>query len=110
MRIIYLIIIAMMLVFSIFIFYRLLKGPSIYDRMNGMSIIGSYVLILIVVFGFIERRPDMFVDIAIAYAILGFLTSVVVAKYLGGKDRKVLDTESPSDIEPPHRSAEKEVD
>ena len=36
-------------------------------------------------FGYIDERPDMYVDIAICYAMLGFVGSVIVAKYLGGK-------------------------
>ena len=36
--------------------------------------------------GYIDGRPDMYVDIAISYAILGFICSVIVAKYMGGKD------------------------
>lgn len=64
---------------------RLFYGPTIYDRMNGLGVIGADTILLLVLFGYIDGRPDMYVDIAISYAMLGFIGSVIVAKYLGGK-------------------------
>ena len=65
---------------------RVFQGPTIYDRMNGLGVIGADTILLLVLFGYIAGRPDMYVDIAISYAILGFICSVIVAKYMGGKD------------------------
>ena len=65
---------------------RVFQGPTIYDRMNGLGVIGADTILLLVWFGYIDGRPDMYVDIAISYAILGFICSVIVAKYMGGKD------------------------
>ncbi len=65
---------------------RVFQGPTIFDRMNGLGVIGADTILLLVLFGYIDGRPDMYVDMAISYAILGFIGSVVVAKYLGGKD------------------------
>ena len=65
---------------------RVFQGPTIYDRMNGLGVIGADTILLLVLFGYIDGRPDMYVDIAISYAILGFICSVIVAKYMGVKD------------------------
>ena len=65
---------------------RVFQGPTIYDRMNGLGVIGADTILLLVLFGYIDGRLDMYVDIAISYAILGFICSVIVAKYMGGKD------------------------
>ena len=65
---------------------RVFQGPTIYDRMNGLGVIGADTILLLVLFGYLDHRPDMYVDIAISYAILGFICSVIVAKYMGGKD------------------------
>jgi len=65
---------------------RVFQGPTIYDRMNGLGVIGADTILLLVLFGYLDQRPDMYVDIAISYAILGFICSVIVAKYMGGKD------------------------
>ena len=37
-------------------------------------------------FGYLDGRPEMYVDIAMSYALIGFVGSVIIAKYLGGKD------------------------
>ena len=63
-------------------FYRVLRGPTVFDRMLGVSVIGTKTVILICLVGFIYDRVDMFVDIALAYAMLNFIGAVVVAKYL----------------------------
>ncbi len=65
---------------------RVFQGPTIFDRMNGLGVIGADTILLLVLFGYIDGRPDMYVDMAISYAILGFIGSVIIAKYLGGKD------------------------
>jgi len=64
---------------------RVFMGPTVYDRMNGLGIIGADTILLLVLFGYIDNRPDMYVDIAISYALLGFVSSVILAKYMGGK-------------------------
>jgi len=74
------------LVIVIFIMlFRVFKGPSVYDRLNGLGIIGTDTILLLVLIGYINKRPDMYVDISISYAILGFISLVVIAKYIGGK-------------------------
>ena len=65
--------------------FRVFQGPTIYDRMNGLGVIGADTILLLILFGYMDGRPDMYVDIAITYAILGFICSVIVAKYMGGK-------------------------
>ena len=62
---------------------RVFSGPTLYDRMNGLGVIGADTILLLVLFGYIDHRPDMYIDIAISYAILGFISSVVLAKSLG---------------------------
>ena len=64
---------------------RLFNGPTIFDRMNALGVIGADTILLLVLFGYIDKRPDMYVDIAISYAILGFIGSLIVAKFIGGK-------------------------
>lgn len=62
-------------------FYRVLKGPTVFDRLLGASAIGSKTMVMICLIGFVYGRIDMFVDIAIAYAILNFIGMIAVAKY-----------------------------
>lgn len=85
MHTIYLILLAALLIFIGIMIIRVIRGPSVYDRMNGLSVIGADVVIILVLFGFLDGRPEMFIDIAIAYGILGFVTNLIISKYLGGK-------------------------
>lgn len=63
---------------------RVIEGPTVFDRMNAIGVISADTLLLIALFGYIDKRPDMYVDIAISYAVLGFVGSLVLAKFLGG--------------------------
>ena len=62
--------------------YRVAMGPTVFDRMVGVGVIGNKTVILVCFGGWLFGRLDMFVDIALAYAMLNFLSAIVVAKYL----------------------------
>jgi multicomponent Na+:H+ antiporter subunit F len=62
--------------------YRLAAGRTVFDRMLALAAIGTNSIALVALAGFIFARPDMFVDLVIAYAVLNFLGVVVVSKYL----------------------------
>lgn len=63
-------------------FYRVLRGPTVFDRMLGVGVVGTKTVILVCLVGFVFGRVEMFVDIALAYAMLNFIGALVVAKYL----------------------------
>ena len=63
---------------------RVFKGPSVFDRLNGIFVIGIDVIMVILFVGFIDGRIDMYVDIAISYGLLGFISTVIIAKFIGG--------------------------
>lgn len=65
--------------------FRVFQGPTIYDRLNGLGVIGADTILLLILIGYIDKRPDMYADISISYALLGFISSVVFAKYVGSK-------------------------
>ena len=44
-------------------------------------VIGTDTILLLILFGYVNYCPEMLVDISIAYAILGFISFVVVAKF-----------------------------
>jgi multicomponent Na+:H+ antiporter subunit F len=70
-------------------FYRVVRGPTVFDRLLAISAIGGKTVALIVFVGLLFERLSMFVDIAIAYALLNFIAAIAVAEYfrLGGKQR-----------------------
>lgn len=85
MKALLIILIAMLFVMIAVMLYRVIKGPSSYDRMNGIGVISADVIVLLVLFGYLDGRPEMYIDIAIAYAILGFICNITLAKYLEGR-------------------------
>ena len=68
--------------------YRVVKGPTIFDRMLGAGAIGTKTMVLILSIGFAYNRFDMFVDITLAYAILNFIGIIAIAKFLGTEKSK----------------------
>ncbi|MFC2067090.1 monovalent cation/H+ antiporter complex subunit F [Chloroflexota bacterium] len=61
--------------------YRLAVGPTIFDRIIAASLVGTNGFILLTLIGFIYNRIDMFIDIAITYALLNFVIAIVLGKY-----------------------------
>lgn len=66
--------------------YRVIIGPSIYDRINALLVIGADIILLLIVIGFYLGRVGMYIDISIAYGVLSFLILVVLARYFTGKE------------------------
>ena len=62
--------------------WRLAVGRTIYDRLLAAGVVGTNIVGLLVVLGFVFERPDMFVDLALTYALLNFIGTVAAAKYL----------------------------
>lgn len=62
--------------------YRVLKGPSVFDRLLATNAIATKTIVLICLIGFLFDRIDMFIDITLAYAILGFIGSLIISKYV----------------------------
>ena len=61
--------------------YRIAVGKTIFDRIIAAGLVGTNGFILLILIGFIFRRIDMFIDIAIAYALLNFVVIIVLGKY-----------------------------
>lgn len=66
--------------------YRVMKGPTVFDRLIGTNAIATKTIVLICLIGYIFGRIDMFIDITLAYAILGFIGSLTIAKYFSSEN------------------------
>ena len=62
--------------------YRVIQGPTVFDRVLGLNGISTKAIILLVLIGTIYERVDMFIDISTGYALLNLVGSLAVAKYL----------------------------
>ncbi len=61
--------------------YRVVSGPSIFDRLTGLGLIGSKMIVLLMVLGAWSERVDLYVDIALSYGLISFVGTLVLAKY-----------------------------
>jgi len=61
--------------------YRGVVGPGAFNRVAAMNIIGTKTIALLVVMGYYFERPFFF-DIALLYAMINFIGTLVFAKYL----------------------------
>jgi len=77
----YVLISAIMVLVLLIPFYRVLQGPTVFDRLLGAAAVGAKIITLVLLFGLVYGRVDMFVDIALAYAILNFIAVIAVSRY-----------------------------
>lgn len=67
--------------------YRAIKGPSAADRLVAINVISTKTIILILMVSFILKET-YFIDVALVYALISFVASVIIANYIeksGGK-------------------------
>ena len=62
--------------------YRIVTGPTALDRIVAVNVIGTKTAVLLVIIGEIFGKVEMFVDFALAYALLNFTGSLAAARYL----------------------------
>ncbi len=61
--------------------YRAIFGPTVLDRLVGVNAVGSKTTTLLILIGLLYHRVDMFVDIALAYAMLNFIAVLAASRY-----------------------------
>ncbi len=60
---------------------RAVIGPTILDRILGGNVIGTKTTVLLLLIGLLYENLGMFVDIAIAYALLNFIATLGATKF-----------------------------
>jgi multicomponent Na+:H+ antiporter subunit F len=64
--------------------YRIVRGPTIPDRMVGVDIFGILVVGVCAIIS-VQTEKSFILDIGIAWIILSFIGTLTLAKYLTGK-------------------------
>jgi multicomponent Na+:H+ antiporter subunit F len=67
-----------------FCLYRIIRGPTVADRMVGIDIFGILVVGICALLAILTDRMFL-IDIGIAWVILSFIGTLTLAKYLSGK-------------------------
>lgn len=71
-------------VLALFTLLRIFLGPTIWDRLLGLNLLSSKILILIALYSF-HMEKSYLLDIAIVYALLGFISIIFIARFFQGK-------------------------
>jgi multicomponent Na+:H+ antiporter subunit F len=66
--------------------YRVLAGPTLFDRLIGINLIGTKAIILLLLLGVLSGRTEMFVDISLSYALISVVGILTLAKTFEGSD------------------------
>jgi multicomponent Na+:H+ antiporter subunit F len=61
--------------------YRGVFGPTVLDRIISVGVIGTKASVILVLIGFIYKRADMFLDLAMVYALLNFIATLAASKF-----------------------------
>lgn len=70
------VVVAMLLILT-----RALLGPTAYDRILAINLFGTKTVLFIAVLGFARGRPA-FLDIALVYALINFISTIAVLKFM----------------------------
>ncbi len=75
---------AVLLLSSFLCLYRIGMGPTAPDRTVAIDILGTLVVGFCCVFALLYER-DFYMTIAIAWALVSFIGTIALAKYLEGR-------------------------
>ena len=59
---------------------RGLLGPTVYDRILGLNMVATKIVLLIAVSGFLTGRPE-FLDLGLLYALISFISLLAVLRF-----------------------------
>lgn len=61
--------------------YRAWSGPTVFDRILGVNVVGTKTLVVLVLLAFIFERT-LFLDVAFVYALLNFVVTIAAARFV----------------------------
>lgn len=79
----YLVVLLALLLCVIMAMIRVIRGPTAPDRIVGLDTINTIVIVGMVIFG-AAFNEVIYIDVAIVYALLSFISTLFIAKYLEG--------------------------
>ena len=59
---------------------RAARGPTVFDRILGLNMFGTKTVLFVGVVGFLTGRPD-FLDLALLYALMNFISVIAVLRF-----------------------------
>jgi len=68
-------------IFAIGLLYRVAEGPTMEDRVIAINGVGTNTVVVLALLAVALDQPG-FLDIAIVYAMLNFLASIAISKFI----------------------------
>lgn len=69
-----------MIVAMFLLLARGLVGPTVYDRILAANAFGTKTVLFIALLGFFNDRAGLFLDLALVYALINYVTTVAILK------------------------------
>lgn len=63
---------------------RVIRGPSVFDRVVALNGLGTLVPVMLVLIGLLYGAVELFVDLALALFLLNLFTTLLIAHYVRG--------------------------
>jgi multicomponent Na+:H+ antiporter subunit F len=70
---------ALFVAYGVVVLYRVITGPTLFDRILGVNMVGMFTVLAIALVAAALGQPT-FLDIALVYALLNFLLSIAISK------------------------------
>ncbi len=61
--------------------FRIIIGPSVWDRLLGFSLLCSKIIIIVILYSYTNGQ-SIYLDIGLVFAVLGFVGTTSIAKFL----------------------------
>jgi multicomponent Na+:H+ antiporter subunit F len=75
---------------------RAFLGPTLYDRVLAANMSGTLTVLMVAVLGFMTGRPE-FLDIALVYVLISFVSTIAVLRVCGSGCGASSDSEADSE-------------
>lgn len=75
-----------LIIFSFLSAFRVLIGPTLWDRLLGLNLVTSKLIIIIILIASL-RLESFLLDMALVYALLSFIGIIFISIYIQRKGR-----------------------
>jgi len=72
-------------VLALLVTIRLIIGPTYFDRLIAVNLLVVIITAIMAIIA-VEYRRHVYFDVALVYAVLGFVSVIAIAKYLTGRE------------------------
>ena len=76
-----------MIAFLLLCFIRLVKGPTIWDRLLGMNVVATKIVAILIVYASVNDTAFL-LDFALIYALSGFIGTIYIALFFAERKRR----------------------